>query len=183
MQRIDPEQGAEALLRRRVAEIEEINEDLVAFARGHAGAVASIHEAVLAMLAADSASLIACVLSLQWPHILRVDEVAFAWATSDAAYRGDRNGIRPVEPRLVARMADQIQPVTIRNAGRGHPLFGAACATIRSEALIRLAGVQGCGLLILGQRENAPIDGRQGIKLLRFLGQTLSHMLERWPPR
>src|SRR4051812_23129834 len=132
MQRIDFEQGAVASLRKRMAEIEELNEDLVAFARGQAGTVASIHAAVLAMLSADGTDSLARVLSLQWPRLLRVDEVAFAWGTTEAAHCGYRGGVRSVEPRLVERMADQILPVTIRNVGRGHPLFGAGCATIRS---------------------------------------------------
>src|SRR4051812_13067710 len=42
MQRIDFEVSAVATLRKRVTEVEEINEDLIAFARGHAGAVSSI---------------------------------------------------------------------------------------------------------------------------------------------
>ena len=183
MQRIDFETGALASLKRRVAEVQEINEDLVAFARGHAGAVASIHEAVLEMLAADGPRMLAWVLALEWPHILRVDEVAFAWGTNEAAYRGDRGGVRAVEPRLVARMADTLPPVTMRNVERGHPLFGTACESIRSEALIRLDGPRGAGLLVLGQRETASVEGARGGKLLRFLGCSLSHMLERWPPR
>lgn len=183
MQQIDFEQGAVASLRRRMAEVEGINEDLVAFARGHADAVASIHQAVLAMLAADDPQALAYVLSLHWPRILKVDEVAFAWGTAESAYRGDRDGVRAVEPRLIARMVDLVAPVMMRNVGRGHPLFGAACESIRSEAVIRLDGRSGAGLVVLGQREDAAIEGRQGARLLRFLGASLSHMLERWPPR
>ncbi len=79
MQRIDFEAGAVASLRRRVSEVEEINEDLFAFARGHAGAVSAIHEAVLAAITADSPAELASVLACQWPMLLKVDEVAFAW--------------------------------------------------------------------------------------------------------
>jgi hypothetical protein len=42
-----------ATLRARVAEVEEANQDLIAFARGHSGAVAAIHEAVLAAVEAQ----------------------------------------------------------------------------------------------------------------------------------
>ncbi len=183
MHSIDFETGSVANLRQRVAEVEEINEDLVAFARGHAGAVTSIHSAVLAMLPVESPRELARVVTVQWPRILRVDEIAFAWGTDIAAYCGDRGGVRAVEPRLIGRMADLAAPVTMRNVGRGHPLFGAACESIRSEALIRLEGARGSGLLVLGQGEEAAVEARQGAKLLRFLGASVSLMLERWPPR
>jgi uncharacterized protein len=183
MQRIDFETGAVASLRKRVAEIEEINEDLVAFARGHAGAVSAIHEAVLAALAADGAQALAQVVTTHWPLILRVDAVAMAWSNSSGGCRADRRGLTDVEPRLIERMAHSMAPVTIRAVERGHPLFGAACESVRSEALIRLDGLSVSGLIVLGQREGAAAEGRHGARLLRFLGQAMSHMLERCPPR
>jgi uncharacterized protein YigA (DUF484 family) len=183
MQRIDFEASAVATLRKRVSEVEEINEDLIAFARGHAGAVSSIHEAVLAAIACDSPSELATVITCHWPMLLRVNEVAFAWSRDGEAFRADRDGIRAVEPRLVERMADMMRPVEMRLVERGHPLFGAACESIRSEALIRLDGFSGCGLIALGQNEAPAVEGRHGTRLLRFLGQAVSHMLERWPAR
>jgi uncharacterized protein len=181
MQRIDFETSAVATLRKRVTEVEEINEDLIAYARGHAGAVASIHEAVLAAIACDSREELATIITCHWPMLLRVNEVSFAWAHEGKAFRADRDGIREVEPRLVDRMADMMRPVEMRSVGRGHPLFGAACESIRSEALIRLDSFSGCGVIALGQREDSAIEGRHGARLLRFLGQAVSHMLERWP--
>src|SRR3982750_2415875 len=47
------EERAVAHLRERLGAVEEANEDLIAFARGHSGAVASIHSAVLAAIEAD----------------------------------------------------------------------------------------------------------------------------------
>lgn len=182
MQRIDFEQRAVAALRQRVAEIEEVNEDLVAFARGHAGAVSSIHNAVLAALAAtDRAELCAAVTGV-WPALLKVDAAAFAWSGAGTAFRADREGIAAVEPRLIARMAEAMPSVTIRPVERAHPLFGLSGRPVRSEALIRLGGDGGVGLLALGQYADAPAEGRHGAKLLRFLGQAVSHILERWPP-
>ena len=47
------EERAVAQLRERLGAAEEANQDLIAFARGHSGAVASIHAAVLAAIEAD----------------------------------------------------------------------------------------------------------------------------------
>lgn len=181
MQRIDFETSAVATLQKRVSEVEEINEDLIAFARGHAGAVSSIHEAVLASIACDTPGELATVITCHWPMLLRVDEVALAWAAGGDAFRANRDGMRDVEPRLVVRMADIMRPVEMRSVGRGHPLLGAACESIRSEALIRLDSFSGCGLIVLGQNAAPAVEGRHGARLLRFLGQAVSHMLERWP--
>lgn len=181
MQRIDFETSAVATLRKRVSEVEEINEDLIAFARGHAGAVSSIHEAVLAAIACDSPRELATVITCRWPMLLRVNEVAFAWSYGDKAFRANRDGMREVEPRLVDRMADMMRPVEMRGVGRGHPLFGAASESIHSEVLIRLDSLSGCGVIALGQSEMSAIEGHHGARLLRFLGQAVSHMLERWP--
>jgi uncharacterized protein YigA (DUF484 family) len=183
MQKIDFEASAVASLRKRVSEIEEINEDLIAFARGHAGAVSSIHEAVLAAIGAADPGELATIITCQWPFLLRVDEVGFAWASAEQAFLTNGEGRCAVEPRLVERMADLTRPVVLRAVERGHPIFGSAAGRIRSEALIRLDSFSGAGLIALGQTEAPAIEGRHGARLLRFLGQAVSHMLERWHTR
>ena len=67
------EERAVARLRQRIAAAEEANQDLIAFARGHSGAVASIHQAVLAAIAADSLETLFHVVTQEWPLILRID--------------------------------------------------------------------------------------------------------------
>lgn len=183
MQTINFEESAVNTLRRRVDEVEEINETLIAFARGHAGAVTAIHEAVLAIIPAESPAELAAIVTCAWPRLLSVDAVALAWMAGEIAFRTEGGELRAVEPRLLERLIDQARPVTLRTVGRGHPLFGAACDTVRSEALIRLDGACGSGLILLGQADATAIEGRHGARLLRFLGQAVSHMLERWPPR
>ena len=63
------EERAVAHLRQRLGAVEEANEDLIAFARGHSGAVASIHEAVLAAIDADSVEALLHVVTQEWPLI------------------------------------------------------------------------------------------------------------------
>ncbi|WP_420140750.1 DUF484 family protein [Sphingomonas sp.] len=183
MNPIEYDGGALNSLRQRVAEVEEMNEDLVAFARGQSSAVAAIHDAVLAALAARSPEALGMVVTCRWPMLLKVDEAALFWSDGTAAFHADANGFRAVESRLVARMADHLRPVTMRAVGRGHPVFGAQAAEMRSEALIRLDGVAGCGLIALGQRRAPAAEGLHGARLLRFLGRSVSHMLEQWPAR
>jgi uncharacterized protein len=176
------EERAVARLRQRIAAAEEANQDLIAFARGHSGAVASIHQAVLAAIAADSLETLFHVVTQEWPLILRIDAVALALIVGDKGFRADANGVHKVEPQIVARAMEQVDGVVLREVGRGHPLFGPACDLIRAEALVRIDGDAPlpCGLIALGQRSEQSLDGRHGSELLLFLGNSLTAMIRRW---
>jgi uncharacterized protein YigA (DUF484 family) len=176
------EERAVARLRERLGAIEEANQDLIAFARGHSGAVASIHEAILAGLEADGLESLFHVVTQEWPLILGLDSVALALVVGDKGFRADANGVQFVEPQIVDRAIAGIDGVELRNVGRGHPLFGPACSLIRSEALIRIHADKPLpyGLLALGQRSAQALDTRHGSELLLFLGNSLAAMIRRW---
>ena len=176
------EERAVARLRERLGAVEVANQDLLAFARGHSGAVASIHEAILAALEADSLEALFHVVAHEWPLILGLDSVALALVVGEQGFRADADGVQFVAPQIVAKATDGINGVVMRNVGRGHPLFGPACTLIRSEALVRIDSEQPLpfGLLALGQRAEQPLDGRHGSELLLFLGRSLAAIIRRW---
>ena len=171
-----------ARLRARLGAVEEANQDLIAFARGHSGAVSAIHEAVLAAIEADSVDDLLHVVTQEWPLILGIDAVALALIVGDKAFRADGNGIHEVEPQLLLRSIERVEGVAMRKVEHGHPLFGPACDLIRSEALIRIE----CdpplpvGLIALGQRSELDLDARHGSELLMFLGRSLAAIIRRW---
>jgi uncharacterized protein len=176
------EDRALARLRARVAAAEEANQDLIAFARGHSGAVASIHEAVLAAVEAEGFDHLIHIVTQEWPHILGLDAVALALIAGDTALRADASGLQFVDPRVVDRAISAHEGVVLRGVERGHPLFGPACELIRAEALIRLSGEPPLpsGLLALGQRGAQGFETRHGSELLLFLGRILSRCIGRW---
>ncbi len=176
------EDRALASLRARVAAAEEANQDLIAFARGHSGAVASIHEAVLAAIEAEGFDHLIHIVTQEWPHILGLDAVAMALWAGDRGVRADASGLQFVDPRLIERSAQDFDGVVLRGVERGHPLFGPACELIRAEALIRLESEPPlpCGLLALGQRSAQHFDTRHGSELLIFLGRVLTRSMGRW---
>ena len=176
------EERAVARLRERLGAVEEANQDLLAFARGHSGAVASIHEAILAALEADGLESLFHVVTHEWPLILGLDSVALALVVGDRGFRADADGVQFVAPQILDKAMTGIDGVEMRNVGRGHPLFGPACSLIRSEALIRIDADRPLpyGLLALGQRAGQPLDGRHGSDLLMFLGRGLASMIRRW---
>ena len=176
------EERAVARLRERLGAIEEANQDLLAFARGHSGAVASIHDAMLAALDADGLEALFHVVTQEWPLILGLDAVALTIVVGDKGFRADADGVHFVAPQMVERAMKGVGGVAMRNVGRGHPLFGPACSLIRSEALVRIDSERPMpyGLLALGQRAEQPLDGSHGSELLLFLGRGLAAMIRRW---
>ena len=176
------EERAVATLRDRLGAAESANEDLIAFARGHSGATASIHAAVVSLMDADSIDELFETVTRQWPRLLGLDHVALALVADGKGFRVLRDGVEPIEARLIDRAIDQLDPVTMRTVERGHALFGDAAGAIRSEALVMLRADAPLpyGLLLLGQKEAASLDARHGMQLLGFLGSSVGAMLRRW---
>jgi uncharacterized protein YigA (DUF484 family) len=176
------EERAVAHLRQRLGVIEEANQDLIAFARGHSGAVSAIHGAVLAALEADNIEGLLHVVTQEWPLILGIDAVALALIVGDEGFRADGNGVQTVQPQMLARAIEQVDGVEMRTVTQGHPLFGPACDLIRAEALIRIDAEPPfpSGLIALGQRAEQSLDARHGSELLMFLGRSLAAMIRRW---
>ena len=176
------EERAVAHLRQRLGVIEEANQDLIAFARGHSGAAASIHEAVLAGLEADSIESLLHVVTQEWPLILGIDAVALSLIVGDRGFRADGSGVQAVDPQILRRAAEAVGGVEMCTVQRGHPLFGPACDLIRAQALIRIdcEPPLPCGLLALGQRAELALDALHGSELLMFLGANLAAMIRKW---
>ncbi|HJP68122.1 MAG TPA: DUF484 family protein [Sphingomicrobium sp.] len=176
------EEHALARLRERLGLVEEANQDLIAFARGHSGAVASIHEAVLAAIDADSIEALLHVVTQEWPLILGIDSVALSLIVGDQGFRADGGSVQIVDPIILQRAIDRVKGVEMHAVERGHPLFGPACDLIRAEALIRIECEPPLpsGLLALGQRAELNLDARHGSELLMFLGRSLAAMIRKW---
>ena len=176
------EERAVARLRDRLGEAETARADLLAFARGHSGAVAAIQQAVLAALDADSFDDLLRIVTGEWREILRLDSVALALVVGDTAFRVDACGTEAMARPIVNRAMQSLGAVELRNVERGHPLFGSAAGAIRSEALIRIDSPRPLpyGLLVLGQHEAQSFEPPHGADLLLFLGQSLAAMIRRW---
>src|SRR4028118_1879289 len=128
------ENKALANLRARVAAAEEANQDLIAFARGHSGAVHSIHEAVLAAIEAEGFDHLIHIVTQEWPQILGLDAVAVALFVGDKGVRADASGLQFVDPRVIERAVEGLEGVVLRGCGRGHPPSGPARGPRRDEA-------------------------------------------------
>ena len=176
------EDRAVAQLRERLGAAQEANDDLIAFARGHWDAVASIHRAALAAIEAASVESLLRTVTGEWPQILGIDAAAVALVVGKRGFRADCAGIHRVEAALVERMLADKAPVEVRRVGAGHPLFGTpASFDLRAEALIRIdsEAPYPCGLLALGQRAELELDSNHGSELLLFLGRVVGAAFRR----
>jgi uncharacterized protein len=176
------EERAVATLRERLGEAESARADLAAFARGHSGAVATIHSAVIAAMEADDFDALKAVVTRDWPAMLGLDCVAMALLIGDQGFRIDSLGVSRCEAALIRRAAGQVGEVALRSVERGHPLFGKAAEWVRAEALVAVEADAPYprGLLLLGQAGAAADASDQGSQLLQFLGASLGAMLRRW---
>ncbi|HWJ58502.1 MAG TPA: DUF484 family protein [Sphingomicrobium sp.] len=176
------EERAVAHLRQRLGAAEEANQDLIAFARGHSGAAASIHRSVLAAIEATSIDELLHIITQEWPLIMRIDAVALALCVGGQGFLADGGGVQRVESEILNRSIDPVDGVWMRAVPRGHPLFGPASPLIRAEALIEVDCGPGLprGMLALGQRGSLELDGRHGSELLLFLGESVAAMIRRW---
>src|ERR1700752_4531388 len=110
------EERAVAQLRRRLGAAEEANQDLIAFARGHSGAVTSIHEAVVAAIDADSVAALLHVVTQEWPLILGIHAVALSLIVGDQGVRADGGGVQHVDPAILRRAIERGNAVQNRTA-------------------------------------------------------------------
>jgi uncharacterized protein YigA (DUF484 family) len=172
------ENKALAQLRARLGAAEEVNQDLIAFARGHWGAVASIHRAVLAAIEAEGFDELAATVVNDWPEMLGIDTAALLLAGRDGAWLVTKGGTQAIAPALARPALRGLPPVTMRTVERGHAMFGEAAGAVRAEAMIRLDCGSG-GLLLLGQTEAIGIEDSRGFDLLLFLGRSLAAMIGR----
>jgi uncharacterized protein len=176
------EKKAVARLRERLGSAAQANEELIAFARGHSDAVASINTAVLEVIEAPSIESLFEVVTQSWPDVLGIDFAAIALRVGTHGFRADSNGIERVEAAFVDRMMAQIGCVEVRSVSGGHPLFGVSSrSVIRAEALITIDGPPPlpCGLIALGQRTQIAVESSHGSQLLIFLGRVVAATIRR----
>ena len=182
MKVVDFQSEALVRLRTRVAALGEANSDLLAYARGHSGAVQQIHAAALAALDATGFEHLLHVVTQDWAQILRVDAVGIGLTTQGQGIRAGAQGLQFIDPEQVELWCHLLPVGQVRSVNHGSPVFGLAAPLIRAEAMIALhlePPLPG-GILALGSRESHAFGDHHGSELLGFLGQVVSRMIARW---
>ncbi len=169
-------------LRKQVAALGEEREELLSFARGHQGAAAQIHTAVLAVLDADGLDHLIHTITADWVDILGLDAVSLLLDAGRQQVRATTTGMQLLKNADVKKLMPGDAPVLMDTTPRGAPAFGPAADLIGSQALIRLTLPKplGTGILALGSRQAHSFDGVSSTSLLIFLGAVVERCLIRW---
>jgi uncharacterized protein YigA (DUF484 family) len=161
--------------RARAAELAATLEQVVAHGRANLANQARAHKAVLALMAARSATEALDILVQDWPDLLGLDVVSVC-AEGRAVL-----GARPLARGTIARLLPNGSLFALRaEATDQEALYGEAAALVASDALARLSLANGGeALLACGSREAGHFEPRQATDLVSFLAAAAAIALGR----
>jgi uncharacterized protein len=179
---VDFQTEALGRLRKQVAALGEEREELLSFARGHQGASAQIHAAVLAVLDADGLDHLIHIITADWVDILGLDAIALLLEAGKQQVRATSTGMQLLKGAEFKKLMPGDATVLLETTAHGAPAFGPAEKLILSQGLIRLQLPKplGNGILALGSRAEHSFDGVSSTSLLVFLGAVVERCLIRW---
>jgi uncharacterized protein YigA (DUF484 family) len=171
-------------LQRDLADKHDREQALLAATRANVDAQAKIHQAVRAVLEADSFGSLIKIITGKLPGLFDIAAASFcveldALLPDNAA----KAGIILLPPGSLGKMLDIEHAVVLRADIEGDErIFGKKAKLIRSVALLRLDFGTKKPQVLLALGANAPdgFDPRQGTELLSFFAHTLQNCTRRW---
>jgi hypothetical protein len=176
-----------ALIERQRAQLRELarrRDEMVSAGRTNLQAQSRVHQAVLALLGAQSFEELIERTTSDLAVMLDLDAVALGVEQKAESLPPIRlGGVFQLERGTVERLVGAGRAARLRPAVAGDPLlYGSAAGLVRSDALVRLdiSPLTPPALLALGSRHERHFDQGQGTELLQFLGAVLSQMIRVW---
>ena len=170
-------------LRGEMEDLKNGARDLIETSRSNMSSQSRVHDAVLALMAAEDLDAGLRTINDEWPLILGVDVVTIGFE-APAKGRGvpPTRGIRPFGAGLVDKLIGPDKKVVLIDAPKDDgSVFGEGAGLVHSAALARI-GADGkfpTGLLALGARDSAFHAG-QGTELIGFLARVTETCIRRW---
>ncbi len=190
---VDLQQFMMERLRSDIARLRADQDEIVANSRDNLSTQSRIHNAIIALLEAESFQQFIDIVTGDLALILDVDLVSLCVELPDpATHRPKHEGIQFLERGAVDRILGKNCKVLLRDDTSGDAeVFGAAAEMIRSDALLRLAisPQAPIGLIAFGTRHPGFFHTGQGTELLSFLGRVIEFGIRSWldlpkaPPR
>tara|TARA_R110002096_G_scaffold42937_69_gene115820 strand:- start:8948 stop:9715 length:768 start_codon:yes stop_codon:yes gene_type:complete len=157
-------------LQSEIAELSDVQGSLIHASRSNMTTQARIHDAVLALLEAESLDHLCHMVSQDWVDMLQVDSISICF--EQGRNLPENSNIRRLSAGMVDDLLGVDQDATLRgDISANGDIFGPATPLIKAEALIRLpeSDLTPAGLLAFGSRDEAFFTPGQGTELLRFL--------------
>lgn len=181
---VDLQQFMVERLRRDVARLKADQDDLLANSRDNLSTQDRIHQAVLALLGADTFAHFIEIVTTDLSVLLDVDAVSLCIeATDGSAAKLRVDGVQVLPPGTVDRVLGTDRAALLRDDTTGDAeIFDAGAGLVRSDALIRLKFGERVppGLIAFGTRHPGYFDPGQGTELLHFLARVIEHCIRAW---
>lgn len=175
----DFQSHALTVLRQRLEDLDNVQEELMDVARANMAIQARIHAAALAALDAHSLAHLIHVVAADWVDMLDVDVVSLCLEED----RLREDGVTLLPKGVIDEVLGAAHAVVLHGGVKGDArIFGAASELVRAEALVglKIPGRKAQGLLAFGARDADAFSPGQGTELLRFLGHVLERALNQW---
>jgi len=185
-------------LQEEVRSLKNFHGSLISASRSNQTTQHQVHEAVLALLEAESLDHLCHIVTQDWVQYLHVDVISICFETFASDPPQKKNSIRSIEKGAVNSIMGPDHEIVLRNdslssdekaeAGSkesfsvSQEVFGPATPLIKAEALIRIApgDLSPVGILAFGSREQDFFTPGQGTEMLRFLEAAFRASLKHW---
>jgi uncharacterized protein len=174
--------------REEIARVKAQQKNLIAVTRANLAIQGRVHNAVLAILAAQSFEQLIQVVTTDLANLLDADVVTIAverqgLGPNAARARLPHPGVQILEPDTVSDVLGPERDVVLHTDTEGDPrLFGDGAGLVRSAALARLPVSTKAppGMLCIGMRKPGKFQTGQGTELLSFLARVLGITIAAW---
>lgn len=170
-------------LRRDMEDLKSGTEEVILNARNNMSIQARTHEAVVALLEAESFEALTHVITDDLPRLLDVDLIilCFEQGMPKAAAAYVQEMPEYTVDALLVGASSLLREVTASESA----IYGAASDLVQSDALVRLPMKDTLppGLIALGSRHTGAFHNGQGTELLVFLATVIAHSVHRWVAR
>lgn len=169
-------------LRREKEDATDVAQELIDTSRDNLTSTTRIHDAVIALLGADSFERLIETVQTDLAMILDMDAVVLC-VESERAEAFPVRTVTLVQPGFVDRQIGRDKAHSLREDVSGDPeIFAGAAPLVRSDALVRLeiSSISPPALLAFGSREPGKFHPGQATELIGFLSQVLSQLIRIW---
>ena len=172
-------------LRDDVGRLQGTQGDIIDASRANLRAQSEVHEAILAILSADSFERMIATITSDIADILRIDVVSICVeaANNDPIGQVGRAAVYVLPPGAITRIIGEEDSFKLQvGSPSDRAVFGPASGIVKSFALARMdiSVKTPVGLLALGSRDEEKFAGGQGTELLRFLVNVIEQQFRAW---
>jgi uncharacterized protein YigA (DUF484 family) len=181
---VDLQQFMMERLKTDVARLRADQDEIIANSRDNLTTQERIHNAVIALLEAETFEQFIEIITGDLGLLLEVDVVSLCVELTDITSKKPKHdGIQFLDRGAVDRLMGKGREVLLRDESVGDPeIFGGAADLVRSDALLRLtiSAQAPAGLIAFGTRHPGYFHAGQGTELMSFMGRVIEFGIRTW---